>query len=74
MLLNRPGMVHSSFSDGLVLNARDSEHASIALGNLLLMEKVEETFLDKYLKGAAAPLLDQADRFPLGVEVERIGH
>ena len=76
--LERPGMVHASFSDGPILNAPDSERASIALANLLLTEELERSFLDKYLKGAPAPLLDrsdkdQPDKTGFGIKIERVG-
>jgi hypothetical protein len=76
--LERPGMVHASFSDGPILNAPDSERASIALANLLLTEELERSFLDKYLKGAPAPLLDrsdkdQPDKTEFGIKIERVG-
>jgi predicted dienelactone hydrolase len=75
VLLSRSGMVHASFSDGPLLNTiANSIQASVALNNLLLTEKLERSFLDKYLKGATAPLFDQAAKTPLGVRMKRIGH
>lgn len=71
--VERPGMVHSSFSDGPILNASDPKLASIALANLLLTERLERSFLDKYLKGAPAPLLDQPGKTESGVKIERVG-
>ena len=74
ILLNRPQLAHSSFSDGSILNAvRGSTRASIALENLLLIEKLERNFLDKSLKGEAAPLLDNAANLTAGVQIERVG-
>lgn len=71
--LNRPGMGHSSFSDGPALNARDSEQASVALANLQVTEELERAFLDKNLKGAPASLFEQTDRYPSGVKIEPVG-
>jgi predicted dienelactone hydrolase len=72
--LSGPALVHSSFSDGPVLNASaDSTQASIALKNLLLTENLERSFLDKNLKGEAAPLLDATAKLPSGVQVKRVG-
>ncbi len=74
ILLNRPHIAHSSFSDGPILNAAPgSTQASIALENLLLIEKLERNFLDKSLKGEAAPLLDKTADVPPGVRVEHVG-
>jgi predicted dienelactone hydrolase len=71
--LDRPGMAHSSFSDGPILNATDATLASVALANLRLTERLERSFLDKYLKGAPAPLLDQPDKAESGMIIERVG-
>jgi predicted dienelactone hydrolase len=72
--LSGPALVHSSFSDGPVLNAAaGSAQASIALKNLLLTENLERSFLDKNLKGEDAPLLDGTAKLPSGVRVERVG-
>jgi pimeloyl-ACP methyl ester carboxylesterase len=71
--VERPGMVHSSFSDGPILNASDPKLASIALANQLLTERLERSFLDKYLKDAPAPFLDQSDKTEAGLKIERIG-
>ena len=71
--VERPGMVHSSFSDGPILNASDPKPASVALANLLLTERLERSFLDKYLRDAPAPLLDQSDKTEAGLKIERIG-
>jgi pimeloyl-ACP methyl ester carboxylesterase len=74
ILLNRPHISHSSFSDGPILNAAPgSTQASIALENLLLIEKLERNFLNKYLKGKAAPLLDNTAMATPDVRVERVG-
>ncbi|MGC1781892.1 MAG: hypothetical protein WA708_05195 [Acidobacteriaceae bacterium] len=67
-------MTHASFSDGLVLSAvPGSTQASNALSNLLLAERLDRSFLDKYLKNEPAPLLDQPKKIPSGVTVEHIG-
>jgi hypothetical protein len=71
--LDKPGMTHASFSDGPILNAPNAERASIALANLLLTEELERVFLDKYLKGSPAPLLDRDDKTKPGVSIERVG-
>jgi pimeloyl-ACP methyl ester carboxylesterase len=72
--LNRPGMTHASFSDGLLLSAVPSSiQASTALSNLLLTETIVRSFLDKYLKNEPAPLFDQSVRIPSGVSVEHVG-
>jgi pimeloyl-ACP methyl ester carboxylesterase len=74
VVLNRPGMTHASFSDGLLLGAAPgSTEASTALSSLLLAETIDRSFLDKYLKSEAAPLLDQPAKIPSGVIVEHIG-
>lgn len=74
VVLSGPGMVHASFSDGLLLSAAPgSTQASAALSNLLLTEAIERSFLDKYLMDESAPLLDQAAGVPAGVRVEHIG-
>lgn len=74
ILLNRPDIAHSSFSDGPILNAAPgSTQASIALENLLLIERLDRNFLDKSLNGEAAPLLDKTVEVPPGVRVEHVG-
>jgi len=70
-VLRRPGMVHGSFSDEPVFTtAQESEKASEAIGNLLLIEEINRAFLGKYLKRQAAPLLDKHGDAPAGVTVE----
>ena len=74
ILLNRPHIAHSSFSDGPILNAvPGSSQASIAFENLLQIERLERNFSDKSLNGEAAPLLDNAADLTAGVQVERVG-
>jgi hypothetical protein len=74
ILLSGPGMTHATFSDGLLLSAvPGSPQAATALSNLLLTEKLDRSFLDKYLKNEPAPLLDQPAKIPSGVTVEHIG-
>jgi predicted dienelactone hydrolase len=74
VVLKRPGMAHASFSDGLLLSAvPGSAEASTALSNLVLTETIDRNFLDKYLKGEPAPLLDQPAKTPSGVVVEPVG-
>lgn len=74
VLLSGPGMIHASFSDGLLLSAvPGSTEASTALSNLLLTEAIERSFLDKYLKFETAPVLDQPAKTPSGVTIERVG-
>lgn len=74
VVLNGIGMTHASFSDGLLLSATPGSHeASTALGNLLLTEMLERSFLDKVLKKEPAPLLDLTDNAQSGIEVEHIG-
>ncbi len=59
--LKSPGMVHGSFSDEPLLMAGSDDAArKAALHNLRLIEEVDGAFLDKYLKGEKAPLLDGA--------------
>jgi hypothetical protein len=59
--LHRPGMGHSSFSDGPVLSARDNEQA-VALENLRQTEELEKTFLDKYLKDVSPSIFGRTDK------------
>ena len=74
VVLSGPGMTHASFADGLLLSAvPGSTQASAALSHLLLTEEIERAFLDKYLKNATAPLLDQPANIPSNVTVEHIG-
>jgi dienelactone hydrolase len=55
--LHAPGMQHGSFGD-LYLSANTAEARRTAMHNLALSEAVTRAFLDKYLKRAAATLLD----------------
>lgn len=70
--LHRPGMGHSSFSDGPVLSARDNEQAAIALENLRQTEELEKAFLDKYLKDVSTPIFGRTDTTPQGITIEPI--
>lgn len=70
--LRRPGMAHSGFSDGPILNAPDSEQAAIALENLRLTEGLEKAFLDRYLKGVSMSIFDRTDTTPQGITIEPI--
>ena len=59
VLLNAPGLFHGSFSDYLLRAANgDPVKTEEALHNLRLTESFTLAFLDKYLKGEKAPLLD----------------
>jgi hypothetical protein len=68
--LGRPGMGHSSFSDGPILNARDNEQAAIALENLRPTEAFEKAFLDKYLKEVSTSIFDRTGTTTQGVTIE----
>ncbi|MDR3752053.1 MAG: hypothetical protein P4K94_11260 [Terracidiphilus sp.] len=70
VLVSRPGMAHASFSDGPILNAHNSEQADAALANLRLMGEIELAFLDKYLKGTRARLLEDPRAVPSGMQIE----
>ncbi len=60
VLLNAPGLFHGSFSDyGLRAANGDATKTEQALHNLRLTESFTRAFLDKYLKGEKAPLLDE---------------
>lgn len=66
------GMIHASFSDEPLLEAScGSERSSLALNNLLVIEKTTRAFLDKYLRHEPAPLLDQAQSAPPTMSIER---
>jgi hypothetical protein len=74
VVLNKTGMTHASFSDGLLLSATPgSPEATTALDNLSLTEALDLSFLDKVLKKEPAPLLDLNGKTPPGVRVEHIG-
>ena len=74
VFLNAPGMLHGSFSDhrlrAAVGNTTQTEEA---LHNLRLTESFTRAFLDKYLKGQKAPLLDSPTQSPEAV-VKEYGH
>ena len=74
VFLNAPGMLHGSFSDhrlrAAVGNTTQTEEA---LHNLRLTESFARAFLDKYLKGEKAPLLDSPTQSPEAV-VKEYGH
>jgi alpha-beta hydrolase superfamily lysophospholipase len=72
VMFSDPGMVHASFSDEPLLGAPcGSERSSVALNNLLLIEKTTRAFLDKYLHDESAPMLDQPGSTPPNMTVER---
>jgi dienelactone hydrolase len=72
--LKAPGLVHGSFSDYRLLAAQDRVgETQIALHNLGLTQSFTLAFLDKYLKQASEPLLDNASRDPEAT-VTRYGH
>ena len=59
VLLNSPGLFHGSFSDyRLRIAGGNATETEEALHNLRLTESFTQAFLDKYLKGEKAPLLD----------------
>ena len=59
VLLNAPGLFHGSFSDDPLRAANgDAVKTEQALHNLRLTESYTRAFLDKYLQGEKAPLLD----------------
>lgn len=70
--LHRPGMGHSSFSDGPLLSARDNEQAAIALENLRQTEELEKVFLDKYLKDASTSIFGRTGTTLQGISIEPI--
>ena len=73
--LKSPGMVHGSFSDHPLLAA--GQHISevrVALHNLDLIEMFARAFLDKNLKHAKAPLLDNASARRPEATVRQYGH
>lgn len=74
VLLSGPGISHGSFSDEPILNdSSGPAEQSAALKNLLLIERIERAFLDKYLKKYPATLLDSPELTPSGVTIEHIG-
>ena len=74
VILSGAGMGHGSFSDGPLLNAKPgSKKRESARKNLLLAEELLRQFLEKHLRDAPAPMLDQRAEMPAGVLVERVG-
>jgi predicted dienelactone hydrolase len=60
VMLKSPGLVHGSFSDYLLRAANgDPAKTEEALHNLRLTQSYTLAFLDKYLMGEKAPLLDE---------------
>jgi pimeloyl-ACP methyl ester carboxylesterase len=75
VVLNPPGMMHGSFSDTYLLEARgDAAKVAVAQHNLDLAEAYILAFLDKNLKHASAPLLDDPHADHPDATVERLGH
>lgn len=70
--LHRPGLGHSSFSDGPVLSARDNEQVAIALENLRQTEELEKAFLDEHLKDVSTSMFSQTDTTAQGITIEPI--
>jgi dienelactone hydrolase len=63
--LKAPGLYHGSFSDyGLLAAQERVAETQIARHNLRLTQSFTLAFLDKYLKQASEPLLDNAPRDP----------
>ena len=74
VLLNAPGLFHGSFSDyRLRIASGNTKETAEALHNLSLTESFTRAFLDKYLKGAKAPQLDNSSQIP-EAKVTRYGH
>jgi dienelactone hydrolase len=72
--LQAPGLVHGSFSDYRLLAAEGRVgETQTALHNLRLTQSFTLAFLDKYLKQASEPLLDNVSRDPEAT-VTRYGH
>jgi len=65
VMLKSPGLAHGSFSD-YPLRAANGDPAKTeqALHNLHLTQSYTLAFLDKYLKGEKAPLLDEPTQSP----------
>ena len=60
VMLKSPGLAHGSFSDYLLRAANgDPAKTEEALHNLRLTQSYTLAFLDKYLMGEKAPLLDE---------------
>jgi dienelactone hydrolase len=74
VFLKAPGLLHGSFSDyWLRLANGNATQTEEALHNLHLTESFTRAFLDKYLKGEKAPLLDSPTLSPEAV-VKEYGH
>jgi predicted dienelactone hydrolase len=74
VMLKSPGLVHGSFSDYLLRAANgDPAKTEEALHNLRLTQSYTLAFLDKYLKGEKAPLLDEPSQSP-EAKVTAYGH
>jgi dienelactone hydrolase len=74
VVLKSPGLYHGSFSDYPLLAAQGRVgETQIALHNLRLTQSFTLAFLDRYLKQANEPLLDNTARDPEAV-VTRYGH
>jgi pimeloyl-ACP methyl ester carboxylesterase len=72
--LKAPGLYHGSFSDyGLLAAQGRVAETQIALHNLRLTQSFTLAFLNKYLKQADEPLLDNASQDPEAT-VTRYGH
>jgi predicted dienelactone hydrolase len=72
VVFNGTGMIHASFSDELLLGAPGgSERSSVALNNLLLIEKTTRAFLGKYLRNESTPFLDQPGSTLSNMSIER---
>jgi predicted esterase len=74
VLLKAPGLSHGSFSDYPLYAANgDAEKTEVALHNLSLTQRFTRAFLDKYLKNAREPLLDEPSQSSEAV-VRAYGH
>ncbi len=74
VILKAPGLHHGSFSDYRLLAAQGRAlETQTALHNLRLTQSFTLAFLDRYLKQAKEPLLDNASQDPEFV-VKRYGH
>jgi dienelactone hydrolase len=72
--LNPPAMMHGSFSDTFLLHAGNtSQQSTQALHNLGLAESYILAFLDKTVKHASAPLLDNLSTPDPEASIERLG-
>jgi predicted dienelactone hydrolase len=75
VVLSPPGMMHGSFSDTYLLEARgDAAKVTMAQHNLRLSQAYILAFLDKILKHTTAPLLDGPGGDHPEATVERLGH